>query len=81
MPPLWSPERPPRPYNTSQRKNGPNYHFHLCLFSTDEPPDPHYENPPHMFQSSQQTFTMEIQYLPHDLFDQILSRRLWKNLN
>ena len=57
LPPMWIPEIPPPltylhlgpeivPHNTSQRKNGPNYHFHLGLLSAANPPDPHYENPP-----------------------------------
>ena len=33
LPPLWSPERFLLPYTTSQRQNGPNYHFYLGLLS------------------------------------------------
>ena len=46
MTPLKSPEIAPRPHTPSQRKNIPNYDFHLGLLFLDEPPDTHYENPP-----------------------------------
>ena len=59
LPTLWITEIPPRPHTTSQRQNSPNCHFNLVLISSDDPPDPHYENPPQVFQSGQQTFRME----------------------
>ena len=71
-----SPERPPHPHNTSQRINGPNHHFNLGILSADDPSDPHYVNTPQVFQSSQQTFTMEGHQPSHDLYHQILSREL-----
>ena len=55
-----------------------NYHFHLGLLSADEPPDPHYENPPQVFQSSQQNLTTEGHHPSHYIFYQILLRRIWK---
>ena len=78
---MRSPERPPCPYTTSQSKKGPHYHFHLGLLSADGLPDPHYENPPKVFQSSKKTLTMEGHQPSYDIFYKILSRRLWKNLN
>ena len=92
LPPMWIPERPhpltyfhlgPQivPHNTSQRENGPNYHFHLGLLSASDPPDPHRENPPQLFQSNHQTLTMEVNQPSHYLFHKIISRWLWKNLN
>ena len=78
---MRSPYIPHCPHTTSKRQNGPNYHFHLGLLSIDDPPAPHYENPPQVFQSRQQNLTMEGHQTPHDIFYQILSRRLWKNLN
>ena len=61
-------------------QNGPDYHFPLGLLSTDDLPAPHYENPPQVFQSSQQTLAMEGYHPSHYLFYQILSWRLWKNM-
>ena len=81
LPPLWSPDIPPCLHTTSQRQNGPNYHFNLGLLSADDLPAPHCVNPPQVFQSSQQTLTMEGHHPSHDLFHQILLHRLWKNLN
>ena len=72
---------PPFTYTISQRKNGPNYHFHLGLISADELPATYNEKPPQVFQSSRQTLTMEGHYTSHDIFYQTLSRRLWKNMN
>ena len=79
LPPMWIPERPPPltyfhlgpqivPHNTSQRKNGLNYHFHLGLLSAADPPGPHHENPPQLFQSSRQNLTMEVNQPSHYLF-------------
>ena len=48
-PPLRSPERPPRPHNTPQRRSGQNYRFHLGLLSTYNPPAPHCEFSPKFF--------------------------------
>ena len=79
--PLWSPERRPFANITSQSQNIPNYHFHLGILYSDDPPDHHYENPPQVFQSSQQTFTIEGHQPSHYLFYQILPRRLWQDLN
>ena len=81
LPLLRIPDRPPQPRTTSQNQNGLNYHFHLGLLYADDPPDPHYENPHKVFQPSQQTLTTEGHHPSHDIFYQILSRRLWKNLN
>ena len=81
LPPLRSPERPPRPHTTSQSQNGPNYHFHLGILYSDDPPDPHYENRPQVFQSSKQTLIMEGYHPPHYLFYQTLLRQIWKNMN
>ena len=81
MPPMWISDRSPRPHTTLQRKNVPNCHFNLGIVSADEPPAPHYKNSPQVFQSSQQTFTMELHHPSHYLFYQILSWRLWKNMN
>ena len=69
LPPMWIPERlPPLTYfhlgpqivthNTSQRENGPNYHFYLGRLYAADPPDPHHENPPQLFQSNNQTLIM-----------------------
>ena len=46
---LKSPERHICPHTTSQRQNGPNYHFRLGVLYADEPPGPHYENSPQVF--------------------------------
>ena len=81
LPPLRSPERPPHPYTTSQIQSCPNYHFNLVLLSADDPTAPHYENHLQVFKSSQKTLTMEVHHHSHYLFDQIISLRLWKNLN
>ena len=56
---MQSIDGPPCLYTTLQRQNGPNYHFHLCLISADNLPGTHYENPPKVFETSQQTLTME----------------------
>ena len=55
--------------------------FSFGLLSADEPPASHYENPPQVFQPTQQTLTMEEHHPSHYLFYQILPRRLWQNLN
>ena len=81
MHPLRSPEIPPCPNTTSKIKNGPNYHFHLGILSADDPPDPHYENTPQLFQSRQKTLTTEGHKPPHYIFYQILLKRLRQNLN
>ena len=79
--PIKSPERPPLTHITPQRQNVQNYLFHLGLISADDPSAPHYEIPPKVFQSSQQNLTMEGHHTYHYLFHQILSRRIWNNLN
>ena len=78
---MRSPEIPPRPHITSKIQNGPNYHFRLGLFSVDEPPDTHHENPPQVFQYIEQNFIMEGHHPSHYLLHKILLRWLWKNLN
>ena len=78
---MWSPYRSPCQHTTSQSQNGPNYHTHLGILSAADPPDPHYKNPPQVFELSQQTLVMERHQTFHYLFNQILSQRLWKNLN
>ena len=50
LPPLWSSEIPTRPHTTPQSQNGPNYHFYLSILSAYDPPAPHYENLPQVFQ-------------------------------
>ena len=65
---MRSPEIPPRTHTTSQRQNGPKQHFHLGILSTYDPSSTHYENPPQLFQPSQQTLTMEGHHPSHDLF-------------
>ena len=67
-PRLGSPERPTHPHTNSQRQNSPKYYFHLVLISADDLPDHHYENPPKVFLSSQQTLKMEGHQPSHDLF-------------
>ena len=81
VPPLRSPERPCRPHTTSQRQNGPNYHFRLSLLYTDKSPAPCYENPTQVFKIGQQTLSMEGQQPSHYIFYQIILRQIWINLS
>ena len=53
-------------------------HFHLGLLSEDDPPGPHYNPPPHMFRSSEQTFPMEVHQPFRYIFYHILLRRIFK---
>ena len=64
LPHLQSPEIPPRPHTTSQRKNGPNHHFHLGLISADDPPDPYYGIPPNCFNQVKKLWLWKDTILP-----------------
>ena len=79
--PLRIPERHNFPHTNSQRQNGPNYHFRLGLLYAAYPSYSRYENPPQVVQSSQKTLTMEVHQPFHFIFHQIISRRIWKNIN
>ena len=64
-------------YHPTKEKNT-NYQFHLGILYADDLPYPHYENPPQVFQSVQQTPMMEGHQPFHDIFHQIILQRLRK---